>query len=403
MSAALFGALCERWQTGASGEEHALGGDSLPQDGVPRGEVLARVWRASRIYPDATHEYWVYVPAQYTAAKPACVMVFQDGGGYADRDGQVRAPTVFDNLIHKGEMPVTIGVFVNPGRKEHVYDQRKAQYVPLDDKYARFLLEEILPEVGRDYNLIDDRAGWAICGMSDGGLCAFTVGWERADAFSKVISHIGSFTRLRGGSEYPYRIRKTRGDPKPLRVFLQDGANDLDITEGSWTIANINMASALMFARYDCRFELGAGGHDLQHGGAIFPDTMRWIWRDYPGVKGAGAAAPCLAAVIGRWNVVTRFHSETHASVLTIAERDGALAATLEDEKAGRIEVTAIAFDDGILSYEYLAPPAQALWNKGRPGTMKTWLRVNGDVFAGALGNDTDIQADYPVSGTRTG
>lgn len=403
MSAALFRALCERWQTGASGEAYALGGDSLPQPGVRQGQVLARTWNDSRIYPDATHEYWVYVPAQYTSAEPACVMVFQDGKGYAAAEGSVRAPTVFDNLIHKAEMPVTIGVFVNPGKKEQVYDQRKAQYVPLDDKYARFLLEEILPQVGKDYNLVDDRAGRAICGMSDGGLCAFTVGWERPDAFSKVVSHIGSFTRLRGGSEYPYLIRKTRGDPKPLRVFLQDGADDLDITEGSWTIANLNMASALMFARYDCRFELGPGGHDLRHGGAIFPDTLRWLWRDHPGVKGA-AARPSLAAVVGRWNVVTHFHGEAHRSVLTIAEQDGALAATLDDDKAGRLEVTAIAFADGILSYEYFAPPSQALWSKGRAGAMKTWLRVEGDAFAGALGNDADhlYQVDFPVEGART-
>ena len=119
--------------------------------------------------------------------------------------------------------------------------------------------------------------------MSDGGLSAFTVAWQRPDAFSKVISHIGSHTRLRGGSEYPFLIRRTRGRLKPVRVFLQDGANDIDITEGNWTLANLSMAFALMFARYDYRFEMGTGGHDLRHGGAIFPETLRWIWRDYPG------------------------------------------------------------------------------------------------------------------------
>ena len=178
--------------TGASGAEYVPGVDSLPQEGVPRGTVTKHTWDASRIYPDATHEYWVYVPAQYTDTEPACVMVFQDGEGYVSLEGSVRAPTVFDNLIHKGEMPVTIGIFINPGRKKHLYDQRRIQYVPLDDTYARFLLEEILPEVGKDYNLVGEPSGRAICGMSDGGLCAFTVARERPDAFSKVISHVGS-------------------------------------------------------------------------------------------------------------------------------------------------------------------------------------------------------------------
>ena len=198
--------------------------DSSPQDGVPTGTVTKHAWTASRIYPDATHDYWVYVPAQYTATEPACVTVFQDGQAYLDPAGPVRAPTVFDNLIHKNEMPVTIGVFVNPGAKQEVYDQRQVQYVPLDDTYARFLLDEVLTQVGRNHNLVDDPAGRAICGMSDGGLCAFTVAWERPDAFSKVISHIGSFTRLRGGSEYPYLIRQHARKPQsPFACFSRMG------------------------------------------------------------------------------------------------------------------------------------------------------------------------------------
>lgn len=382
-------------------EEQQPGPDSRPQQGVKKGAVHERVWRSSRIYPDATHEYWIYVPAQYTAATPACVTVFQDGWGFADPEGAMRVPTVFDNLIHKGEMPVTIGVFVNPGKKEQVYDQRSVQYVPLDDKYARFLLEEILPEVGKEYNLTEEAAGRAICGMSDGGLCAFTVAWERPDAFRKVISHVGSFTRHRGGSDYPYLIRKTRGNPKPIRVFLQDGMNDLNITEGNWALANLEMASALMFARYDYRFEMGSGGHDLRHGGALFPETMRWIWRDYPGVRNAGAA-PSLEAVIGRWQVETNVHGEPHRAVLTIAAPDGALSATLRTEKDGEVHVSAVHFDDGILRYEYEQPPSQRHWGKEQAGTMQTWLKVRGDTFEGALSSATDYKADYPTKGART-
>ena len=161
MKALLITAASLIFATGANAEEYLLGVDSLPQEGVPEGTVTKHAWDASRIYPGTTHEYWVYVPAQYTEAEPAAVMVFQDGQGYASRDGTVRAPTLFDNLIHKGEVPVTIGIFLNPGKKEQAKDQRGTQYVPINDTYARFLLEEILPEVGKDYNLVEDAAGRA--------------------------------------------------------------------------------------------------------------------------------------------------------------------------------------------------------------------------------------------------
>ncbi len=377
--------------------EYTLGGDSLPQDGVPKGTVTKYVRDGSAIYPGTTHEYWVYVPAQYTGAKPAAVMVFQDGGGYVAADGPVRAPTVFDNLIHKREMPVTIGIFVNPGRREHEY-QRSAQYVPLDDTYARFLLEEVLPWVGEDYSLVDDAAGRAICGMSDGGLASFTVAWQRPDAFSKAISHIGSYTRLHGGSTYPYLIRQTRGDPKPIRVFLQDGANDINLTEGNWTLANLAMESALMFARYDYRFKMGTGGHDLDHGGAIFPDTLRWIWRDYPGVE---YNAPGLEAVTGRWDVVTNVNGLVRDSVLTVAADAGALTASIDDAVDGEIEVTNIGFEYDVLTYEYNPPASQAAWGKGHTGPMTAWLKVDADTFRGALSGESTIAMDYSVRGER--
>ncbi|MXX62000.1 MAG: hypothetical protein F4112_04255 [Holophagales bacterium] len=386
--------------TGAGGTEYTLGPDSQPQEGVPTGTVEKRTWDASRIYPGTTHEYWIYVPAQYTDSEPAAVMVFQDGLFYVEPDGPVRAPTVFDNLIHRGEMPVTIGVFINPGMKEIPWDQRDAQYTLLDDTYARFLLEEILPEVGKDYNLTDEAAGRAIAGMSDGGLVSFTVAWQRPDAFSKVVSHVGSYTRLEGGSRYPYLIRKTRGNPKPIRVFLQDGENDINLAEGNWALANLQMDSALMFARYDYRFEMGTGGHDLRHGGAIFPDTLRWLWRDYPGVVGAGEPAD-PAAVVGEWDVLTKVLGEFRHSVLTVSEQDGALAATLHDEVDGEMEVTAIRFEDGILSYEYAASGSQSNWGKGSVGMLSVWLQVRGDSFRGALSLDVPPESDFAVEGRR--
>ncbi len=384
----------------ASGSDYALGPDSMPQEGVPTGTVEKRAWNDSSIYPGTTHEYWVYVPAQYTDAEPAAVMVFQDGDFYVNAEGPVRAPTVFDNLIHGGEMPVTIGVFINPGMKEIPWDQRSNQYRPLDDTYARFLLEEILPEVGKDYSLTAAAEGRAIAGMSDGGLASFTVVWERPDAFSKAVSHVGSYTRLQGGSRYPYMIRKTRGNPKPIRVFLQDGENDINLAEGNWTLANLQMDSALMFARYDYRFEMGSGGHDLRHGGAIFPDTLRWLWRDYPGVVGAGEPAD-LAAVVGEWDVVTKVLGEFRNSVLTLAEQDGALTAALHDEVDGEMEITAVRFDGGILSYDYTSSGSQSSWGKGSVGTLSAWLQVRGDTFRGALSLDVAPEGDYAVEGRR--
>jgi len=401
----LMTVLCLALPMSAHSAEYTLGVDSLPQEGVPKGTVVKRTWDTSSIYPETTMDYWVYVPAQYNAAESACVMVFQDGQAYASLEGSVRAPTVFDNLIHSGEMPVTIGIFVSPGGKERPYDQRETRYVTMDDTYARFLLEEIIPEVGKDYNLVSDASGRAITGMSDGGLVSFTVAWERPDAFSKVISHIGSYTRLRGGSEYPYLIRLTRGNPKPIRVFLQDGKNDLNILQGNWTLANLNMESALMFARYDYRFEMGSGGHNLIHGGAIFPDTLRWVWRDYPGVKGAGEAVS-IDAVLGEWDVVVNSGGAVAHQQLTVTEKNDVLAATLVDKTRGEITVMAISFEDGILSYEYVPPKAQSKWDK-KPGekaevSMVTWLKVTGDTFKGALMNGKDlseINYDFSVTG----
>lgn len=268
-------------------DDYPLGPDSQRQDGVPQGEVTKHTW-TSKVFPDTVRDWWLYVPKQYDGKTPACVMVFQDGGSYVKEDGDFRVPVVFDNLIHRGEMPVTIGVFLNPGvvpaadGKPEVKN-RSFEYDSLSDQYARFLLEEILPEVAKTYRLTDEAAGRAICGISSGGICAWTVAWERPDAFSKVLSHVGSFTNIRGGHVYHALVRKT--PPKPIRIFMQDGAGDLDNEHGNWPLANQEMAAALKFAKYDYRFEYGDGGHNGKQGGALMPESLRWLWRDYPGVK----------------------------------------------------------------------------------------------------------------------
>ena len=271
---------------GARGaDDYTLGPDSQPQAGVPKGRIEGPHVFKSRVFRNTVRQYWVYVPAQYDAAKPAAVMVFQDGHKYVNVEQEYRVPVVFDNLIHKKEMPVTIGIFVNPGHAgaELPADpwrgsNRSQEYDTLSEEYARFLIEEMLPEVARSYSLTSDPQARAIAGASSGGICAFTVAWERPDHFRKVISHIGSFTNIRGGHAYEALIRKSA--LRPMRIFLQDGSNDLDNAHGNWPLANQQMAAALKFRGYDYRFEYGDGAHTHKHGGALLPESLRWLWRD---------------------------------------------------------------------------------------------------------------------------
>jgi gluconolactonase len=260
---------------------------SVEHAGVPKGEILKFTFSQSRIFPGTFREYWVYVPAQYQPGKPACVYVNQDGI-------QWKAPTVFDNLIHSKEMPVTIGVFVTPGRvlPDSGVDaldryNRSFEYDGLGDNYARFILEELLPDVetkktsdGRSINLSKNGTDRAIGGSSSGAVCAFTAAWEKPEAFSRVFSAIGTYVGLRGADRYPTLIRKY--EPKPIRIFLQDGSQDNNIYAGDWWKANETMERALVFAGFEVNHVWGDEGHNGNHGTAIFPQAMRWLWKDWP-------------------------------------------------------------------------------------------------------------------------
>lgn len=259
--------------------------DAVAKEGVPRGTVHAMPPWESTIFPGTIRDWWVYVPAQYREEKPAALMVFQDGKGMSDVKGRWRVPTVFDNLIARGDMPVTIAVFINPGHdkskpmQNNRASNRGFEYDSLGDRYARFLLEEILPEVKKQYRITDDPNLRAIGGSSSGAICAFTVAWERTDQFRKVYSSVGSFTNLRGGNVYPSWVRKT--EPKPIRVYMADTSGDVDNAFGSWPWANQLMASALTYMGYDVRFDWAEGyAHNSDFGGARFPEAMKWLWRN---------------------------------------------------------------------------------------------------------------------------
>ena len=256
------------------------------QTGVPEGKVVSGIFAESQVFPGTKRDYSVYVPAQYSPEKPAALMVFMDGGGYAKKDGAFRVPVVFDNLIHQKAMPVTVAVFVSPGTipatRPGAKDRsnRSFEYDSLGDRYARFLTEEFLPVALKGINVSEAPERRAVCGISSGGICAFTVAWEKPEQFGKVLSHIGSFANIRGGWAYPGLVRKSKAAPKPIKIYMQEGKDDLDNLFGNWPIGNEDLATALKFAGYEHQFVLTDGGHSGTWGGDQLPSALRWLWSD---------------------------------------------------------------------------------------------------------------------------
>ena len=277
---------------------YKLGPDSLPQEGVPKGRIVGPHTLPSEVFPGTQHTYWVYVPAQYDPATPAALMVFNDGQAMMAPEGDVRAQNVMDNLIYRREIPVMIGVFINPGRRPDQPEptprdwgdrntNRPTEYNSLDDRYARVIIDELLPALKKEYNISDNPEHRGIGGASSGAIAAFTVAWERPDQFRKVLSIVGSFVNLRGGHVYPEKVME--GERKPIRVFLQDGRNDNRGLRGDrydpnrdWFHQNVRLAEALTKKGYDLNYTWGIGRHGQKQGGAIVPEMMRWLWRDGP-------------------------------------------------------------------------------------------------------------------------
>lgn len=278
---------------------YQLGPDSLAQEGVPKGEIRGPFTLASKVFPGTTHTYWVYVPAQYDASIAASLMIFNDGQAFIAADGDARAQNVMDNLIYRRELPVMIGVFINPGRRPdqpeptpHDWGDRNTnrpvEYNSLDNRYAQVIVDELLPVLYKEYTLSKDPERHGIGGASSGAIAAFTVAWERPDEFRKVLSIVGSYTNLRGGNVYPEMVRKS--EKKPIRVFLQDGRNDNRGVRGDgpydqtrdWFYQNVRLMQALTEKGYEVNYVWGIGKHGQKQGGAILPEMMRWLWRDQP-------------------------------------------------------------------------------------------------------------------------
>jgi enterochelin esterase family protein len=276
-----------------------LGPDSLPQEGVPKGEIRGPFTLPSEAYPGTQHTYWVYVPAQYDGKTPARLMIFNDGQAYMNETADLRAQNVMDNLIYRREIPVMIGVFINPGRRPDQPEptlsnwgdrdtNRPEEYNSLDDRYARVIVDELLPALDKEYNISKDPEHRGIGGSSSGAIAAFTVAWERPNQFRKVLSLIGTYVDLRGGHKYPDIVRES--EKKPLRVFLQDGRNDNRgmrrdgeyNQDRDWFYQNVRMQKALEDKGYEVNYVWGIGRHSSKHGGAILPEMMRWLWRDHP-------------------------------------------------------------------------------------------------------------------------
>jgi gluconolactonase len=318
--------------------------DSKAAGPPPKGELTQHAFDKSRIFPGTVRDYWIYVPRPYDPEKPACLYVGQDGVQY-------KAPEVFDELIHKKEMPVTIGVFITPGQVKAPNEQalgrfnRSYEYDTLSDNYVRFLLEELLPEVeskttsdGRPIRLSRDGNDRCIAGASSGAICAFTAAWERPDAFRRVFSAIGSYAGLRGGYVYPTLVRKY--EPKPIRIFLQDGSDDVNNFAGDWWMANQEMERALTFAGYEVNHDWGTGGHNNQHATRIFSDAMRWLWKDWPKPVKAAAGSQQIRDILRPdegWTLVAEGYKFTEGPAAN--ERGEVFFNDIPNSKAYKIDL----------------------------------------------------------------
>lgn len=384
--------------------------DMVKEEGVPQGTVTKGVFDRSGIFPGTTRDYAVYTPAQYDASKPAALMIFQDGMGYLSS-----APIAFDNLIHSGEMPVTVALFVNPGIVPEAGENalarfnRSFEYDAADGRYAEFLLTEMMPHALKDLRITADPNFRGLCGSSSGGIAAFQAAWERPDQFRRVFTTVGTYVGLRGGNELPVLVRKL--EPKPIRIFLQDGKNDNNLYCGSWWVANQDMLASFEWAGYEVNHEWGDGGHNRKHGNAIFPDVMRWLWEDW---KGAGAVVKnhpdrskskaTEFLVEGEdWQLVSEGHEFTEGPAVNAA--GDLFFSDLKQSKIWKVtrsgEVTLFKENTGGTNGLAFAPDGKTLYGcEATPGRIVSWNIDTGEMKVHAEGvkpNDVVVAHDGTV------
>lgn len=396
-------------------DKYPLGPDSQVHPSVPQGKTFHFDLTNSKVFPNTVRTITVYVPEEYKGVKPACLYVGLDGLGF-------HVTTVFDNLIAQGAMPVTIAIGVMPGRVDSAREgedprfDRSFEFDTMDDSLARFLVEEVIPAVESHHTpddlaikLSSDPNDRAIGGGSTGGIAAFTVAWQRPNAFRRVFTAIGTFVGMRGGEGYYVLVRKT--EPKPLRIFMQDGANDEwgGAEMGDWWMSNRTMNRALEFAGYDVRHVWGAGTHNGTHADSLFPDAMRWLWRDWPSPIASGHSGnPSLRAILKigeEWNIAAE-GCEGARMLATNAQGtvfyDAAETASISAEQKEPARCSGVAgrpFAYGPDGSVYQAAPSGGLQVRSAGGKVtRMWrsplairqisVRGNGDVYLTGVARD---------------
>jgi len=394
----------------AQEEEYPVHPDMVKKEGVPQGTVTKGVFAKSVIFPGTTREYAVYTPAQYDPVKPAALMIFQDGMGYVSS-----VPTAFDNLIPTGEMPVTVALFTNPGVVPEAGENalarynRSFEYDAADGRYAEFLLTEMMPHALKGLNITTDPNFRGLCGSSSGGIAAFQTAWERPDQFRRVFTTVGTYVGLRGGNELPILVRKL--EPKPIRIFLQDGKNDNNLYCGSWWVANQDMLASFEWAGYEVNHEWGEGGHNRKHGNAIFPDVMRWLWQDWQGAGAVVRNHPDRSRskandflIEGEdWRLVSEGHGFTEGPAVNGAGE--LFFSDLEQSKIWKVdhagEVSLFQENTGRTNGLAFAPDGKTLYGcQGDPGRIVSWNIDSGERKVHAEGvkpNDVVVASDGTV------
>jgi gluconolactonase len=389
-------------------EDYTLGPDSQPQAGVPKGTVTKFTLAPGKDYPGTPHNCAVYVPAEYDASKPTPFMIFLDGS-QALGDG-MRVPVVLDNLIAKHDLPPMIAIFVDPGILPVVSDadqnryNRIFEYDSLTPRFADFLLSELIPEVAKTYNLSKNPDDRGLSGVSTGAVGAFMAAWNRPDQFHRVLSLIGTYVSMKGADALPALVRKT--EPKPIRIFMQDGSADHIVPAepygvafaGSWPINNQVMYEALEFAGYDVKLVMGTDGHSTKQGGAILPDALRWLWRDYPAPvvvhepeaaeqAGRDPSASVFSTIFvdKPWELIGSSDSLDITSITS--DREGNVYAA--DPVAGTVERVGL---DGKVSQITGLPKDTSVLRMGANGRLYSYSEKNRGIVSSSIA--TDVASD---------